>query len=95
MIVRSEQGSSTYHAKGKEILGESKHIHEGHNIKLRRINDKMKRREKWDKNVRAIIRQKDATTRYKEREIKHEIPNKEIVFPQTFILRAEDGSFFL
>ena len=46
MIVRSEQGSSTYHDKGKEILGKSKHIHEGHNIKLRRINNKMKKRQK-------------------------------------------------
>ena len=56
MIVRSGQGSSTYHVKGKEILGKSKHIHEGHDIKLRRINDKMKKREKWDKNARARIR---------------------------------------
>ena len=74
MIIRSGQGSSTYHANGKEILGKSKHIHEGHNIKLIRINDKMKMREKWDKNARARIRQKDATTRYKEREIKYKIP---------------------
>ena len=44
--VLSEQGSSTCHAKGKEILGKSKHIHEGHNIKLRRINGKVKGREK-------------------------------------------------
>ena len=44
--VISKQGSSTCHAKGKEILGKSEQIHEGHNIKLRRINDKVKGREK-------------------------------------------------
>ena len=56
MIVKSGQGSSIYHAKGKEILGNSKYIHEEHNIKLRRINNKMKKRGKWDKNARARVR---------------------------------------
>ena len=74
MIERSVQGSSICHAKGKEILGKSNYIHEGHDIKLRRINDKMKKREKWDKNARARIRQKCNNKVQGEREIKHKIP---------------------